>query len=225
MPNHNSRNCNKAKRMTLEQRRQKYMKAKVCFRCLERRHMAKDCRSGFKCFAYKGRHVELMCSRRNTREADVKEDNLEAPSTSMANQTCSSEVLLMITSARLASPRGQIIVRILFDSGSQRSNIKRALIGQLNVENIGQGQIQKALFGGGMTGVEKHDIYRIQLENIRKGNKIGIYVLEEKTICNRTTFIPMGQWVNELISHQVEFNNEDFQNKNIDNLIGSDYFG
>ncbi|UYV82357.1 hypothetical protein LAZ67_21001781 [Cordylochernes scorpioides] len=217
MTSHKSRNCNRAKRMTLEQRRQKATKAKVCFR------------SEFKCFACKGRHVELMCSRRrgevHEKKTEVKEDNLESPSTSMANQTCSSEVLLMIASARVASPRGQRIVRILFDSGSQRSYIRRALIGQLNLEKIGQGQIQKALFGGGMTGVEKHGIYRIQLENIRKGNKIGIDVLEEKTICNRTTSIPMGQWVEELISHHVELNSEDFQNKEIDILIGSDYFG
>ncbi|UYV72973.1 hypothetical protein LAZ67_10001348, partial [Cordylochernes scorpioides] len=229
MTNHTSRNCNRAKQMMLEQRRQKAAKAKVCFWCLGRRHMARDCRSRFKCFVCRGRHVELMCSRRreeiHEKKANVKEDNLEAPSTSMADQTCSSEVLLMIASARVASPRGQRIVRILFDSGSQRSYIRRALIGQLNLEKIGQGQIQKALFGGGMTGVEKHGIYRIQLENIRKGNKIGIDVLEEKTICNRTTFIPMGQWVEELISHHVEFNSEDFQEKEIDILIGSDYLG
>ncbi|UYV76606.1 hypothetical protein LAZ67_14001435, partial [Cordylochernes scorpioides] len=229
MPSHRSRNCSRAKRLTLEKRRQKAMNAKVCFRCLGRGHMARDCRSRFKCFVCKGRHVELMCSRRrgeiHEKKTEVKEDNLEASSASMANQTCSSEVLLMITSARAASPRGQRIVRILFDSGSQRSYIRRALIGQLNLEKIGQGQIQKAVFGGGMTGVEKHDIYRIQLENIRKGNKIGIDVLEENSICNRTTFIPMGQWVEELISHHVEFNNGDFQNKEIDILIGSDYFG
>ncbi|UYV68299.1 hypothetical protein LAZ67_5003760 [Cordylochernes scorpioides] len=229
MTSHKSRNCNRAKRMTLEQRRQKATKAKVCFRCLGRRHMARDCRSEFKCFACKCRNVELMCSRGrgkvHEKKTEVKEDNLESPSTSMANQTCSSEVLLMIASARVASPRGQRIVRILFDSGSQRSYIRRALIGQLNLEKIGQGQIQKALFGGGMTGVEKHGIYRIQLENIRKGNKIGIDILEEKTICNRTTSIPMGQWVEELISHHVELNSEDFQNKEIDILIGSDYFG
>ncbi|UYV72960.1 hypothetical protein LAZ67_10001276 [Cordylochernes scorpioides] len=195
MPNHSLRNCNRAKRMTLEQRRQKATKAKVCFRCLGRRHMAKDCRSGFECFGCKGRHVELMCSRRreeiHEKKTDVKEDSPEAPSTSMANQTCSSEVLMMITSARLESPREQRLVRILFDSGSQRSYIRRALIGQLNLEKIGQGQIQKPLFGRGITGVEKHSIYRIQLENIRRGNKIDIDVLEEKTICNRTTFIPI----------------------------------
>ncbi|UYV64985.1 hypothetical protein LAZ67_3002655 [Cordylochernes scorpioides] len=229
MTGQKSRNCGRAKRMTLEQRRQRATRARVCFRCLGRRHMARDCRSEFKCFACKGRHVELMCSRGrgevHEKKTEVKEDNLVSPSTSMANQTCSSEVLMMIASARVASPRGQRIVRILFDSGSQRSYIRRALIGQLNLERIGQGQIQKALFGGGMTGVEKHGIYRIQLENIRKVNKIGIDVLEEKTICNRTTSIPMGQWVEELISQHVELNSEDFQNKEIDILIGSDYFG
>ncbi|UYV82752.1 hypothetical protein LAZ67_22000735 [Cordylochernes scorpioides] len=229
MTGHRSRNCSRAKRMTLEQRKQRAAGAKVCFRCLGRRHVARKCRSECKCFTCKGRHVELMCSRRRVevheKKTEVKEDNLESPSTSMANQTCSSEVLLMIVSARVASPRGQRIVRILFDSGSQRSYIRRALIGQLNLERIGQGQIQKALFGGGMTRVEKHGIYRIQLENIRKGNKIGIDVLEEKTICGRTTSIPMGQWVEELISHHVELNNEDFQNREIDILIGSDYFG
>ncbi|UYV68872.1 hypothetical protein LAZ67_6001388 [Cordylochernes scorpioides] len=229
MTGHRSRNCSRAKRMTLEQRKQRAAGAKVCFRCLGRRHVARKCRSECKCFTCKGRHVELMCSRRrgevHEKKTEVKEDNLESPSTSMANQTCSSEVLLMIVSARVASPRGQRIVRILFDSGSQRSYIRRALIGQLNLERIGQGQIQKALFGGGMTRVEKHGIYRIQLENIRKGNKIGIDVLEEKTICGRTTSIPMGQWVEELISHHVELNNEDFQNREIDILIGSDYFG
>ncbi|UYV76241.1 hypothetical protein LAZ67_13003144 [Cordylochernes scorpioides] len=196
MANHTSRNCSRAKWMTLEQRRQRATRAKVCFRCLGRRHVARECRSRFKCFVCGGRHVELMCSRRiqemHEKKAYVKEDNLEAPLTSMADQTCSSEVLLLIASARVASPRGQRIVRVLFDSGSQRSYIRRALIGQLNLEKIGQEQIQKALFGGGMTGVEKHGIYRIQLENIRKGNKIGIDVLEEKTICDRTTFIPMG---------------------------------
>ncbi|UYV76985.1 hypothetical protein LAZ67_14002708, partial [Cordylochernes scorpioides] len=229
MTGHRSRNCGRAKRMTLEQRKQRATGAKVCFRCLGRGHMARECRSECKCFTCKGRHVELMCSRRrgevHEKKADARENNREAPSTSMANQTCSSEVLLMIASARVASPRGQRIVRILFDSGSQRSYIRGALIGQLNLEKIGQGQIQKALFGGGMTGIEKHGIYRIQLENIRKGKKISIDVLGEKTICGRTTSIPMGQWVEELISHHVELNSEDFQNKEIDILIGSDYFG
>ncbi|UYV68174.1 hypothetical protein LAZ67_5003267 [Cordylochernes scorpioides] len=205
MANHTSRNCSRAKRMTLEQRRQRATRAKVCFRCLGRRHVARECRSRFKCFVCGGRHVELMCSRRiqemHEKKAYVKEDNLEAPLTSMADQTCSSEVLLLIASARVASPRGQRIVRVLFDSGSQRSYIRRALIGQLNLEKIGQEQIQKALFGGGMTGVEKHGIYRIQLENIRKGNKIGIDVLEEKTICDRTTFIPwVSGWKNLLLT-------------------------
>ncbi|UYV77383.1 hypothetical protein LAZ67_15000803, partial [Cordylochernes scorpioides] len=101
MSNHTSRNCNRAKQMTLEQRRQKATRAKICFRCLGRRHMARDCRSKFKCFVCGGRHVELMCSGRrqeiHENKADVREDNLEAPSTSMANQACSSEVLLMIT--------------------------------------------------------------------------------------------------------------------------------
>ncbi|UYV76543.1 hypothetical protein LAZ67_14001067, partial [Cordylochernes scorpioides] len=151
MTSHKSRNCNRVKRMTLEQRRQKATKAKVCFRCLGRRHMARDCRSEFKCFACKGRHVELMCSRRrgeiHEKKSDVKRDNLEAPSTSMANQTCSSEVLLMITSARVESPRGQRKVRILFDSGSQRSYIRKALIGQLNLEKIGSDYFGECLTG------------------------------------------------------------------------------
>jgi hypothetical protein len=57
---HESDKCTKAKLMSLEERKNKVKKSKVCYRCLKG-HMVKSCRSHVVCYLCSKRHTTVMC--------------------------------------------------------------------------------------------------------------------------------------------------------------------
>ncbi|UYV83393.1 hypothetical protein LAZ67_23000861 [Cordylochernes scorpioides] len=59
--NHLSQNCFKAAKMLESDRLKRVQDAKVCFKCLRKNHLKKDCRSFVRCKRCQGPHFEIMC--------------------------------------------------------------------------------------------------------------------------------------------------------------------
>ena len=126
-----------------EKRKQLLLKAGRCFICLKRGHLSRDCRSARGCYNCGGKHNSSIC--KSQRSGSKNAQNTSPTSTEqtqnvkpqMQHQTQSAPVLAMyvdvktpvlLQTARAAvfqphRPSLTTIVRIILDSGSQRSYV------------------------------------------------------------------------------------------------------
>ncbi|UYV81610.1 hypothetical protein LAZ67_20001697 [Cordylochernes scorpioides] len=171
--------------------------AKVCFKCLRRNHLKKDCRSFVRCKRCQGPHFEIMCrgtshslenlnwrsdNRSHNSSAEQKEGKNE-PVTAMANQVCTNNISLMTLIVKIEGPKHSKMARVLLDSGSQKSYIRRSLAKELNLPKVGEVKLNKFLFGGQTTGEKPHTIFYFQLDNVDEGKAFKMEALEETIIC------------------------------------------
>ena len=128
------------------------MKSGRCFVCLKKGHISKDCRSSRGCYSCWKRHHTSLCRSYKPSQQDISQSSqhispgrqghntaqVTHPSTQKTNSTESSPVLSMYVSTRtpvlLQTARAQVFqpdkpsntmdVRIILDSGSQRSYVE-----------------------------------------------------------------------------------------------------
>ncbi|UYV77314.1 hypothetical protein LAZ67_15000474 [Cordylochernes scorpioides] len=237
--NHLSQNCFKAAKMLESDRLKRVQDAKVCFKCLRKNHLKKDCRSFVRCKRCQGPHFEIMCrgtshsqedlnwrsdNRSHNSLAEQNEGNNE-PVTAMANQVCTNNISLMTLIVKLKGPKRSKMVRVLLDSGSQKSYIRRSLAKELDLPKVGEVKLNKFLFGGQTTGEKAHSIFYFQLDNVDEGKAFKMEALEETIICGNISPVETGprQW--ELDKKGITLTKVDNNNPEIDILIGGDYYG
>ncbi|UYV83241.1 hypothetical protein LAZ67_23000262 [Cordylochernes scorpioides] len=237
--NHLSQNCFKAAKMLESDRLKRVQDAKVCFKCLRKNHLKKDCRSFVRCKRCQGPHFEIMCrgtshsqenlnwrpdNRSHNSLAEQNEGNSE-PVTAMANQVCTNNISLMTLIVKLKGPKRSKMVRVLLDSGSQKSYIRRSLAKELDLPKVGEVKLKKCLFGGQTTGEKAHSIFYFQLDNVDEGKAFKMEALEETIICGNILPVETGprQW--ELDKKGITLTKVDNNKTEIDILIGGDYYG
>ncbi|UYV83219.1 hypothetical protein LAZ67_23000235 [Cordylochernes scorpioides] len=237
--NHLSQNCFKAAKMLESDRLKRVQDAKVCFKCLRKNHLKKDCRSFVRCKRCQGPHFEIMCrgtshsqenlnwrsdNRSHNSLAEQNEGNNE-PVTAMANQVCTNNISLMTLIVKLKGPKRSKMVRVLLDSGSQKSYIRRSLAKELDLPKVGEVKLNKFLFGGQTTGEKAHSIFYFQLDNVDEGKAFKMEALEETIICGNISPVETGprQW--ELDKKGITLTKVDNNKTEIDILIGGDYYG
>ncbi|UYV63942.1 hypothetical protein LAZ67_2006089 [Cordylochernes scorpioides] len=237
--NHLSQNCFKAAKMLESDRLKRVQDAKVCFKCLRKNHLKKDCRSFVRCKHCQGPHFEIMCrgtsrsqenlnwrsdNRSHNSSAEQNEGNNE-PVTAMANQVCTNNISLMTLIVKIKGPKHSKMVRVLLDSGSQKSYIRRSLAKELDLPKVGEVKLNKFLFGGQTTGEKAHSIFYFQLDNVDKGKAFKMEALEETIICGNISPVETGprQW--ELDKKGITLTKVDNNKTEIDILIGGDYYG
>lgn len=134
-----------------------------CFNCLRRNHLSRDCRASGKCLQCRRRHHTSICEQTGTYKQapsptpTPKMDlNPGAPSyvpTLTTNTLCSTEkkaVLLQTACAVVHNPMKPEVVleiRILLDSGSQRSYISDRAVKLLQLVPKGEQTLSIATFG------------------------------------------------------------------------------
>ncbi|UYV75888.1 hypothetical protein LAZ67_13001681 [Cordylochernes scorpioides] len=237
--NHLSQNCFKAAKMLESDRLKRVQDAKVCFKCLRKNHLKKDCRSFVRCKRCQGPHFEIMCrgtshSQENlNRRSDNRSHNslaeqnegISEPVTAMANQVCTNNISLMTLIVKIKGPKRSKMVRVLLDSGSQKSYIRRSLAKELDLPKVGEVKLNKFLFGGQTTGEKAHSIYYFQLDNVDEEKAFKMEALEETIICGNISPVETGprQW--ELDKKGITLTKVDNNKTEIDILIGGDYYG
>ncbi|UYV69015.1 KLHL10 [Cordylochernes scorpioides] len=237
--NHLSQNCFKAAKMLESDRLKRVQDAKVCFKCLRKNHLKKDCGSFVRCKRCQGPHFEIMCrgtshsqeslnwrsdNRSHNSLAEQNEGNSE-PVTAMANQVCTNNISLMTLIVKIKGPKRSKMVRVLLDSGSQKSYIRRSLAKELDLPKVGEVKLNKFLFGGQTTGEKAHSIFYFQLDNVDEGKAFKMEALEETIICGNISPVETGprQW--ELDKKGITLTKVDNNKTEIDILIGGDYYG
>ncbi|UYV67775.1 hypothetical protein LAZ67_5001970, partial [Cordylochernes scorpioides] len=237
--NHLSQNCFKAAKMLESDRLKRVQDAKVCFKCLRKNHLKKDCRSFVRCKRCQGPHFEIMCrgtshsqenlnwrsdNRSHNSLAEQNEGNSE-PVTAMANQVCTNNISLMTLIVKIKGPKRSKMVRVLLDSGSQKSYIRRSLAKELDLPKVGEVKLNKFLFGGQTTGEKAHSIFYFQLDNVDEEKAFKMEALEETIICGNISPVETGprQW--ELDKKGITLTKVDNNKTEIDILIGGDYYG
>ncbi|UYV75257.1 hypothetical protein LAZ67_12003119, partial [Cordylochernes scorpioides] len=237
--NHLSQNCFKAAKMLESDRLKRVQDAKVCFKCLRKNHLKKDCRSFVRCKRCQGPHFEIMCrgtshsqenlnwrsDNRSHNSLAEQNEGISEPVTAMANQVCTNNISLMTLIVKLKGPKRSKMVRVLLDSGSQKSYIRRSLAKELDLPKVGEVKLNKFLFGGQTTGEKAHSIFYFQLDNVDEGKAFKMEALEETIICGNISPVETGprQW--ELDKKGITLTKVDNNKTEIDILIGGDYYG
>ncbi|XP_043466423.1 uncharacterized protein LOC122501193 [Leptopilina heterotoma] len=233
---HDSAVCEKAKRMSYEDRRNIIGKNKCCFKCIKRGHCAKDCRVRIICSECNGRHSVLLCPSMSNSNSVAKMDQGKTTSGSIQikEQNLASfcnlpEVYLQTLRVILFSDSSEMSVRAVVDTGSQRSYITSRVAESLGYKSVGSKEIVHSLFGGERTKSEVHNIYLARVKNCTGTYACNFQVMNQDVICNNIPCVKQANWMFELEKRNIQlcdYNpNSQKGEDSIDMLIGADVIG
>ncbi|UYV63025.1 hypothetical protein LAZ67_2002879 [Cordylochernes scorpioides] len=234
--NHLSSRCFVASRLTPSERDQRIKEAKVCFKCLKGNHLKRECRADIKCRNCGKDHLDIFCNKIALKQGGnnsfkgetskvVNEGNATCTGVNMSARTCANDILLMTSVAKLKGAKETKEVKVLFDTGSHYSYIKRSIVEKLGLNKIGEISLEKSIFGGGNMKEALHGKYVLKLGSLTNKIDVDIVALDQPEICARIPPIPRGRLLYKLKRKKIYIHPSNFRNEEIDILIGSDYFG
>ena len=145
---------------------------KKCFLCTRFGHLKRDCTTKRSCFRCKGSHHTSVCEKNEDgiekkNERDRKEDTEETRSIAAFSsintillQTAQLEVQAV---RRSESKNGNIVCKVILDSGSQRSYITRKAAEAVGALIHHKGKMQIGGFGGTTTKEKLHSVVEVLL--------------------------------------------------------------
>ncbi|UYV61158.1 hypothetical protein LAZ67_1003622 [Cordylochernes scorpioides] len=234
--NHLSSGCFVASRLTPSERDQRIKEAKVCLKCLKGNHLKRECRADIKCRNCGKDHLDIFCNKIALKQGGnnsfkgetskvVNEGNATCTGVNMSARTCANDILLMTSVAKLKGAKETKEVKVLFDTGSHYSYIKRSIVGKLGFNKIGEISLEKSLFGGGNMKEALHGKYVLKLGSLTNKIDVDIVALDQPEICARIPPLPRGRLLYKLKRKKIYIHPSNFRNEEIDILIGSDYLG
>ncbi|XP_035210940.1 uncharacterized protein LOC118185223 [Stegodyphus dumicola] len=229
---HDSFNCFKAQKMTFSER-QKLLKDKGhCFRCLKADHCANKCRSSIKCaICHKSviMCLELLKNKTNVKKpmlnSNEKETSKEESSVNLSSVSNTPQVLLQTLKVKIIGNNCTLCVRALYDTGSQKSYLRKNLISSLGLIPSRKQILSHALFGGERTPENVHNVYKIKLKSLHDNFNCTFDIYEQDTICDAVPSALNGPWIKELRSMNIPFYDTEDSSGPIDLLIGADVAG
>jgi hypothetical protein len=191
---HGSAECLGAKKMTLDERVEKAKEKRACFSCLKIGHSSRRCYSDVSCEICGGRHQAILCR-------DQKE-KIQTAQNNLCNRP--GGVVLPTLLAALVHGGERKMVRVLCDSGSTYSYIKRKTAKDMGLKSTGTVKYEHSLFGN-KKFVENHEKFLIELEEVGPGarGKAKIEVLCQEEICGEVVRLPSGPWMKELEDKKI----------------------
>ncbi|OXA37716.1 hypothetical protein Fcan01_27527 [Folsomia candida] len=177
--------------------------------CFTPGHRKDSCKVKIKCAICNGPHVKSMCTefpvnQGRVRNEDVQED-LQAVITTAnnANHTCRGDVLLKTIVVRAIGPKGTSLVRLLFDEGSELSNIGSATVNTIGSRQVGEEWSRSVLFGGDVTHAKKVKKFEVKLQGLDGKFTEKLILNETHVICDTLLRIPNGPWVHEFKKKKI----------------------
>ena len=139
-----------------------------CFNCLNKGHLARECKAIVSCKNCKGKHHSSLCSA--DREKGPTDGTLPAESSTSNN-------LLVKTSTRVALQTAQaqvlgknnVRVRVLFDTASHKSFISERVVRSLGLPVLRKEWLAVNTFGQRAVGSNLRDVVRVDVTPVGGG--------------------------------------------------------
>ena len=222
-----------------------------CFVCLRKHHTSQECRSTLKCTRCNGRHHVSICvaaqgqassvATTNTNNDDrqrqateqqqpLSTTNQNTPTTT-ALQCTNAKVPVLLQTARarvfkVGSPKATREVRIIFDSGSQRSYITSNVKKLLNLDSKFTETMLIKTFGSTKNGKLTCDVVSIGIL-LKDGGMLELSLLTVPLICEPLCGQPIS-CISENYEYKSRLELADHSygedKLNVDMLIGSDQY-
>ncbi|KAL1485447.1 hypothetical protein MTO96_031951 [Rhipicephalus appendiculatus] len=237
---HATRDCRVA--LSAEEKRQRLSSNSSCFRCGKQGHIARSCRTAawLKCDRCSGRHLSVLCEIWGQRGTDSPQLTVTEPrevasqrekrvTTAPASSTRSSSVLLQRATVWASGTGGRVPVRLLLDTGSQRTFIRKDLSQQLRLSCTGTEEVDVFTFGG--SNHPRHYQCRrvnVTLRGRREPIDVDLEALEVPEVCtvNGPTLEPnvIAMMRDRNLAFADETEGDQPQDSTISVLIGSDHY-
>lgn len=197
---HVSAKCEKARKLSLSERKSVLQTKKTCFNYLKIGHLSRACRGNMKCALCDRRYVVLMCpenkSEDNVAPSLKKEEESVKEKKMLLNRIKGPEVILQTLCTRVRSYRDEQIVRVFLDTGSSWSYVSKDLVRAMQYEPIAV-NLKHSLFENVSTEIKKHK-YLIHLSSLDRNYSCNFKIYDEDEICADIPLWEEQPWMDEL---------------------------
>ena len=230
-----------------EDRKRILMKTGRCFVCLRKFRRSRDCRSTMRCSHCNGRHHVSLCMKNQPSgsgnlSTGRRVSSLSSPSPNTDSSKSSSTtpvslinfisakvpVLLQTAKAhiyKVTNPDSVMEVRVLFDSGSQRSYVTERVKAHLSLDTDHVETMLIKTFGSDKENRQECSVVKLGLM-LKDGASIEMSLFTVPLICEPLSVQPIS-YTRERYSHLSDLDVADSvdgdRDMEVDILIGSDY--
>ena len=230
---HSTFECKVFNNMSIKERFDKVREKHLCFNCLGK-HSRKDCTKPL-CKCGKGHH-KLLCS--GNKDTKLNKEHGDTNNSSSSHEDCEvkeNESTLVKTSA-LGAATGDVAlypvhtvylkgckhpVTVFMDGGSNSSYITKSCAEKLKLKKVKTVSLDISTVGGGKK-VQNSSVYEVPI--ITKDKKIITVIAYSLPIITNPTF-PIDKEMLESLFPDFQVSELARPSKEIDILIGTDYFG
>lgn len=188
---HPTDRCHQLKNKSPDDRFRRLKRAGLCFVCMTKGHMARDCTS--RCEQCGGSHHRLCCKGQMTGGST---SNVEPVLSNAVNQQ-SVQTVLQTVKVLVNSGGRAVPATALLDSGSDRSYITKALVDRVKPRRLGSVKSHVSVFGSSEPSRERTcNVFECSLSNAQSSECFLLKCVEVPSIC-----APMQRrrvWVNDL---------------------------
>lgn len=246
--NHSVDKCKNLIQLPIEEKKNVFRKAGLCFKCLRSGHLLKACKSKEKCRVCGGDHHYLLCFKTKDSnpkigqtskvanlahvarvpDEQIEDSKTHAVLTNNSSIDTPTSYLQMARIRTYGSKRGkEIKANVIFDSGSDRSYISSDFAKKLRPKFIGTEGVSFVSFGSNKPSeLQCRNVYGINFITLN-GDFEYINVIETPVISTVTSRPKFPCQIFDLV-RDLDMVDDCFVDRNgqieIDVLIGLDYF-
>lgn len=227
---HSVQDCDVARKLTLEERKEVVKRERCCFTCLKKGHISQKCRVNIKCDWCSKRHLLLMCPEISGK--DKVEINKPVEKTKIVNDQhnlvtfCETyDVCTLTLRVMVFSPMKEKLVRAIIDTASQRSYIRTDIAKELGYISLGELQVKHTLFGGIKTENKIHNMYKIYVKSLDDRYSCNFTAMGQDVICGSIMSVSKDSLLDELKVKNIQLSDIEGKSTMIDILIGADIAG
>ena len=227
-----------------EDRKSILRKSKRCFNCLCVGHNANTCQNEKRCLHCEGRHHQSICPKKKpvtknekdeseTRpDGEEKDESETRPDGEEKDEFCGATTLtrvgngsVLLQTARPYAVNGStsIPVRILFDTGSQRSYVTNDVARRLRLNPVKRETLNLNTFGTNKSKRQSCELYKFNIQ--KQKQSIEMKAINFSTICSPVNAEVRAENYKHLKGLELaNFDPNSNGDKNIDILIGTDFY-
>ena len=229
---HESENCSRPLKMTYEQRKEFVKSKRGCLSCLKIGHVYWKCKNKkLNCEFCSRHHVSFMCPVEHKNKESDKSSTSKNCAQMRNEVNCFAGtadcpmVFLQTVRAKLINNDKEMIVRVLFDSGSQHSYIKKSIASRMGYQPLGEFQMNHLLFGGTRKESIVHTRYSARLRSLNNDFTCNFIAIDSDVICEDVPIVSKNIWCEELQNLNIQFSDFSGDGNSVTVLIGSDIGG